>query len=554
MKRLKKSLALFISVIMLSSIFSACGSDNTENISSSNSGSTSAEALKNLTAQAGAFTKNEKGYPDLKGATFKVWQRNYRTDFCNDYGQFESIKELQKLFNMKLEFIHPPVGQESENFSIMMASNKLPDLIFSGGVDEFYSGGLNAAYNDGILYDYTKEINETNTPNFLKAANNNEYLKKIISDDKGRIVRLGAKIQGSEASNFQFNGLLIRDDMLKTTGMAVPETIDEWHQLLTTFKKNGIETPYGASQGNALWGFAYAWNLNPDAANGFTVDEKGKIVYGPAAPEYKDYINTMHQWFSEGLINSDYMNTEDKDLQAMISNDRVGSTNMHLWNYQNGYYTTTEENNPAKSLVPAQFPVLKKGDPLPRIRSNSRNVDDYKYITADAKDPMACIYLLDALYLPEISTMLEMGMENVGWKKDGDKAVQLIISNDAPVETKLKGAATQWHMYEDTDADLMLAKKYFSGNVPNALNLWKKCSTDGYLNTRYLYLTDDESKTISKIKADISTYVNEMSLKFITGTEPMGNFNAYTDSLKSMGVDDYISVYQAAYDRYLARK
>ncbi len=550
MKRLAKALALLLCVIMLGGIFSACsGSGNTSGDTSANSGT----ASKTSAAGEGTFARNDKGYPDLKGASFTIWEKNYRTDFTNDYAKFASVQQLEKQFNMKVQFIHPPAGQESENFSILMASDKLPDLIFSNGIDDYYSGGLNAAYNDGILYDYTKEINETNTPNFLKISNSNDYVKRMISDDNGRIVRLGAKLSGSETSNFQFNGLFVRDDMLKATGLSVPETIDDWHQLLTAMKKNGVEVPYGASQGNGLWGFSYAWNLNIDATNGFTVDPSGKVVYGPAAPEYKDYLATMHQWFNEGLINSDYMNTEDNDLMAMINNDRVGSTNMHVWNYQTIYYPTTEEKNPAKTLTPVQFPVLKKGDPLPRVRANSRNLGDYKYITADAKNPTAAVYLLDALYLPDVSTLMEMGLENIGWKNVDGKPVQTVIPSDAPVETKLQGALTEWHTYEDTDADLLLKYKYYSGNVPAALNLWKQCSIDGTLATPYLYMTDEESKTISKIKADLSTYVSEMTLKFITGTEPLSNYDAYMQNLKTIGVDKYLAVYQTAYERYLAR-
>ncbi|MNY77272.1 hypothetical protein D3C86_2171120 [compost metagenome] len=51
---------------------------------------------------------------------------------------------------------------------------------------------------------------------------------------------------------------------------------------------------------------------------------------------------------------------------------------------------------------------------------------------------------------------------------------------------------------------------------------------------------------------DITTYVNEMNIKFITGKESLDKFDSYIKSLKSMGVEDVIKGRQAQYDRYLA--
>jgi putative aldouronate transport system substrate-binding protein len=44
-----------------------------------------------------------------------------------------------------------------------------------------------------------------------------------------------------------------------------------------------------------------------------------------------------------------------------------------------------------------------------------------------------------------------------------------------------------------------------------------------------------------------------MQMKFITGEEPLTNFDAYIDTLDKMGVNTLIQAYQAAYDRYQAR-
>ncbi len=44
-----------------------------------------------------------------------------------------------------------------------------------------------------------------------------------------------------------------------------------------------------------------------------------------------------------------------------------------------------------------------------------------------------------------------------------------------------------------------------------------------------------------------------MRIKFITGEESLDNFDAYLETLRNMGVEEYIAIEQAAYDEYLSR-
>jgi putative aldouronate transport system substrate-binding protein len=52
---------------------------------------------------------------------------------------------------------------------------------------------------------------------------------------------------------------------------------------------------------------------------------------------------------------------------------------------------------------------------------------------------------------------------------------------------------------------------------------------------------------------DIGTYVDEMTVKFIIGQEPLANYDAYVQQVKSMNVDRALELQQAAVERYLNR-
>jgi len=56
--------------------------------------------------------------------------------------------------------------------------------------------------------------------------------------------------------------------------------------------------------------------------------------------------------------------------------------------------------------------------------------------------------------------------------------------------------------------------------------------------------------------SNVNTYVNEMRLKFITGTVKLNDasWQEYLNTLKSMKLDEAVSISQAALDRYLGKK
>jgi putative aldouronate transport system substrate-binding protein len=66
--------------------------------------------------------------------------------------------------------------------------------------------------------------------------------------------------------------------------------------------------------------------------------------------------------------------------------------------------------------------------------------------------------------------------------------------------------------------------------------------------------TPDEGRRFGSLMGNITTYVDEMTAKFIAGKEPLSNFDKYLDTLKQLNVDEAVALRQAALDRYLKRK
>ena len=87
----------------------------------------------------------------------------------------------------------------------------------------------------------------------------------------------------------------------------------------------------------------------------------------------------------------------------------------------------------------------------------------------------------------------------------------------------------------------------------DAINdIWPS-NADGDYVMPNVSLTNEEGNQFSTIMGDLDTYVSEMTTKFILGDEPLDNYDAFVETMKSMGVEDAIALYQAALDRWNAR-
>ena len=66
-------------------------------------------------------------------------------------------------------------------------------------------------------------------------------------------------------------------------------------------------------------------------------------------------------------------------------------------------------------------------------------------------------------------------------------------------------------------------------------------------------LNSEEKEIYGDLYSEISSYVDEMTVRFIMGLEPIENHEKFVQQLHTLGVNEAISAYQSAYDRYMSR-
>ncbi|MBO1910483.1 hypothetical protein J4G37_37565, partial [Microvirga sp. 3-52] len=175
-------------------------------------------------------------------------------------------------------------------------------------------------------------------------------------------------------------------------------------------------------------------------------------------------------------------------------------------------------------------------------------------ITDKNKYPAASIRWIDFLYSEEGYAMLNMGPEGVFWSwADEEKTIRK--QNETPGEFT---SSEDWRGSLTPDYGIATPKLAFDLQFEeeNEFADWireetvEKIHPVGHVPLPPLFLTDEEQKEINRIRTDIDSYVEQMEAKFITGQEPMENWDKYLETLDKMKVDRLVELYDQAYQDY----
>ncbi|HML48230.1 MAG TPA: extracellular solute-binding protein, partial [Clostridia bacterium] len=136
------------------------------------------------------------------------------------------MQKLQEISGIDLEFLHPAVGQATEQFNLLVASRELPDIMEYAW--NRYAGGIQKAVDDGIIIELN-DLLEANAPNYTAFFQESPDLAKQIATDDGMICVFAAY----SISNYNCqSGFMIRQDWLDELGLPMPKTIADWEETL----------------------------------------------------------------------------------------------------------------------------------------------------------------------------------------------------------------------------------------------------------------------------------------------------------------------------------
>ncbi len=548
MKRvLKQSLLLTLTFILLCSLATGCG---TISEAGKTSGTTAAAVSTTTGGTAAESTANEKELITITSLAAADASTDALTG--GDLNNTPFAIELEKRTRVHIEYIMSTSEDIDTKASLLIASDSIPDIFT---LPASYTGGPSKAVEDGLaikISDYWDEY----APNYKKVLNANPEWLRNMKTDTGDVLTFSF-VREDKSINVFF-GPMFRKDLLDKAGLAVPETIDEWHTALVAFKDQGVKSPFTAlnwfpGYSGAISG---AYGINTDASKP-AIGTDGKLHYGPIESGYKEYLTTMNQWFTEFLIDPDFINLNDWGVLDTKIVSGESAVTLHFLSNVTAYADMAKDTIPGFEMVAAKYPVLKKGDkPI--------------YGQADVSTTATCIVSAKSKYIERVLEYLDYGyseegqlLNNFGIEGESytlDASGNPVYTNLITDTTNSKGWTQDQslRMYCPASAltNSVQLTSYFkqirllNDKAENAVAIWSEPQLSVALPS--LSFTDAELEVIKNM-TNVSTYVDEMKAKFITGTEPLSNFDAYVAQCKKLGIDEMMTIYNDSYERYKNR-
>lgn len=217
----------------------------------------------------------------------------------------------------------------------------------SGWADAFQTSVMSGEYPDIYLYDFsTSEVNicseynaiiplndliEEHCPNIKKILDEDESLKKTITSGDGNIYTLFTQSYNTSAYTQK---LWVNADWLnkytQETGRGMPETTEEFKDLLLYFKNNDMngngdntdEIPYIGRNGvDGMYNLFGSFIQSCSASEGYGCysNENGEMNFSYNTDEFRDALRYINELYELGCISDQSFTISNEDRYKYTS-------------------------------------------------------------------------------------------------------------------------------------------------------------------------------------------------------------------------------------------
>ena len=552
----KKVLAVLLGGCMAAGLLAGCGGGETAATTTAAAESKGAEssAASNTETEAAA----EFSYPMEAGEPLQYWVETTTTVSANyaNLGDTPFAKGLMENTGVDIEFLQPPQGQQKEQFSLIIADGDLPDIMEYNWVSD-YPGGPEKAIRDGVIIPLNDVIDQY-CPNLKKYLAENPDIDRAVKTDDGNYYCFPF-IRGDETL-LNTIGLMLRADWLEELNLEVPETVDEWYTVLKAFKEEkGATAPFTFEYTNNQYLGANPFVAAFDTNYSFYIGSDDQVHFGAVDEGYKEYLETMHQWYEEGLIDADIATMKNDQVSAKITNGTAGASMGQAGSRMGTWLAAAQQTNPDYDLVAAPQPSREKGQKAEfghvEVPYSGRSS---AAITTSCEDVERAARLLDWAYSDEGHMYYNFGTEGVSYTmEDGEPIYTDEILNNPeglPVSQAMSAYIRGNYNGPFVQDERYVVQYYTMDQQKKTPEVWGAGSSNGAAHVMPpITPTSDESKEFSTIINQINTYRDEMTLKFIFGDADISEFDEYVSNIEQMGLERALEIQNAAYERYKTR-
>lgn len=457
--------------------------------------------------------------------------------------------------NISLELLEQNMMTANEKFNLMVASQDYPDII--SAFDESYSGGAVKGYEDDVIMDLT-DLMEENAPNYMAYIQQDQQNYRDAYNDDGQMLFMN----GYNDNYVQARGNVIRQDLLDKLGLDTPVTYEEYHDVLEAFKNDGIEYPIWmpqALQGGALLsaGFGVSgYTLQQSGTHFFQKD--GTVYSSFLTEEYKEFLQLMAQWYSEGLMAKDFYAIVDD--MGSASEPEILNGNVGVWYHMADKIGTYNKSSSVEGFhaVGIADAVQQEGEisHFYQNEGSSKTTNKGISISVQAEDPEDLLKFFDWFFTKEGSTVANYGIEGTSFEynAEGNPQYTDLIANNPDYTFQQIALLYCWaDIPTIVDRDRSFRATYTQDSL-DAIELYGKNTDGAYEMPTRLSFTAAESDEYASTIGDIETRADEQIVRFVIGELNFdSDWDDFVQELKDMGLERCVELKQAALDRYYER-
>jgi putative aldouronate transport system substrate-binding protein len=587
---MKKKLSLILAVLFVLALFAGCAGNSGANNGTEpeNSGTDATPAADNsggdeaqtgeeaspYNLAAGKYETDADGHPtgkyeyplplttnnDVLTEWTVCWTPQYLPE--DGYEGLSMYSGMQEMTGVNIEYSIIASDVRAENFSVLVNSDELTDII-SQGYYFWTNGTLEDAVEDGYfanLYDYKEYM-----PNYLYEIYSRGEKSKTVKDTAFYKDNLWVYMCGLYSTPILNTGFMLRQDFMNDLGLGSAHdivTYDQFHEVLKAF-----DTAYGDNDDFHSLTLYNTVEVAPLNFNGFnTTIYTAKLGYMRVADGQVQYCGTtdddlslltmLNQWWNEGLIDPNW------------SSYAAGSTGMEasLANNLTGCFDFTPSTvGPHESVC---IDEDCQWEPTQRMRRTEDQILSWGYsgghitygsatFSAKCENLPLAVSFVDWAYSEYGSEWTNWGPEGELWEYDANGNRML---TDFALHHE---AGTAWlqNCYafnELADAGIQLWKRnYAYEGGDRFVTMFDTWDVSSYYDGAYdwptgVKLTAEQQSIVDENFSDASTYFQENISLFFTGDRPLSDWANYQQEIMDMGLAKCLEVYQEAYDEYIS--
>lgn len=449
------------------------------------------------------------------------------------------LKEVHDLIaqevGVDVQAILPPSGSSADalqKLNLMLSSSSEQLDLFQGNWTEFQEIALPL---DDLLQQHGQDILKT-WP---------EEVWQRMKDPQGRIMAIPRN--GFVAAY----PVWVRSDVLQKLNMSAPTTIDELEAYLEAYKQSdSTSIPLISTLGGLR--MAFAGGYTEFGYSNWLDPSDNTIKPAELQPGFQDWVAKMADWYAKGYIHADTLGTTDNNLlREALKTQKVGASS--------AWFSVVTLGLPAVQDVNPDIqmePTFLNGPMGIAQTSDVNGASSALIVSKRSPNPEAVIKFINWQYASVANHLTaDRGIEGKDWEfvdqpdlvKDMTPGTQVIKSDDYR-NTGYIGEFS-WSLGVPNEARYAILS--VDGKITQHAK-WLNCCQADISKAKVPFdaqITYDNRQLIRSFSnlTDFNRLLEEETIKFINGSRPLSEWDAFIEQMRAAGLDQWSQAYTEQY-------